>query len=93
MVELTSKERVNVLTERLGGIDSHLLTNWIIKDVKASKTMNGSYVCVTFDNRNGIIFFDDIRELERAIKVKVHGAFNFAIIRTTPSQPSISFCA
>lgn len=92
-MKITNKERVNMLTKRLGGLDSRLLTNWILTDVRASKSMDGSYVRLTFDNMNGVIFFDDIRELERIIKAKVHGAYNFAVMKTSPSKPQISFCA
>lgn len=84
-----------IMTEKLGGIDSRLLTNWLITDVKATHTPGrggSTYVRVTLDNLNGVIFFTDLRDLERIVKKKVRGAFNFAMMKTSPSKPQFSFC-
>lgn len=94
MKTMTNKERVAFFTEKLGGVDSRLLINWIIKDVKASDSNNGNgaYVRVTLDNLNGWVSFDDLRELERKVKAKVRGAFNFAIMKSSMNKPKFSFC-
>ncbi len=93
--EMSNKEIVAVITEKLGGIDSRLLTNWLITDVKVTHTPGrggSTYVRVTMDNLNGMIFFDDIRELEKITKKKIRGAWNFAMMSSTQSKPKFSFC-
>lgn len=95
---MSNTEIVAELTEKLGGIDSRLRSNWIIENVKATYSpINGyskgnTYVRVTLNNLNGIIFFDDLRDLERNVKRKIRGAYNFAMMKTSPSKPMFSFC-
>ncbi len=81
--------------EKLGGIDSRLLTNWVITDVKVTHTPTRSghtYVRVTLDNYNGVILFNDLRELEKVTKKKIRGAWNFAMMSSSQSKPKFSFC-
>lgn len=92
---MTNSERLAFITDKLGGIESRLISNWLITDVKATHAPEcggSTYVRVSMDNLNGVIFFDDLRDLERAVKKQVRGAWNFVVMKTSPSKPVISFC-
>ena len=92
---MTNKERLAFITEKLGGIDSRLITNWLIEDVKMTHTPRGhgrTYVRVTLNNLNGITFFGDLKDVEKTIRSKIRGSWNFAVMKSSPSKPKISFC-
>lgn len=92
---LTGQEIAAHFIEKLGGIDSRPIPNWIIKDVKITHTPGfggNTYVRVSTSNLSGIIYFDDIRAIERFVKKNIRGATHFAMMSGTLFHPKFSFC-
>ena len=74
--------------------DERIGMNWMVFDMDVSfcdSKSNSVYVRLKIENYNGVIFFDDFREVESNIKKLVKGATNFTLGSGTLTNPRVGF--
>ena len=82
----------NELTKILVG--QRLAVNWDVFNLDVSFCDSRSkdvYVRLKINNYNGIIFFDDFRDIEQDVKKLVKGATNFTLGSGTLTNPRVGF--
>lgn len=75
-------------------IGNDLKAGWYVDSMKVSFSephLTTVYVRLTIDNLSGIVFFDDLPKVEKAIKELVSGADNFTLGSGTLFKPRVGF--
>jgi hypothetical protein len=75
-------------------VGQRLAVNWIIADMDVSfcnSWEHSVYVRLKINNLNQVIFFYDLRNIEKDIKKLVKGAWNFTLGSGTLTNPRVGF--
>lgn len=69
-----------------------ILTNMVISSVNVKDSEGGeAYITAHATNLNGVLFFEDLTEIENQIKKSFEGAWNLAVVQYTRDNLSFSF--
>ena len=69
-----------------------ILTNMVINSVNVMDSEGGeAYITAHANNLNGVLFFEDLIEIENQVKKLFEGAENLVVVRYTRANLSFSF--
>ncbi len=99
MTDIKAQSRKDMLAAAKKKLSKLLIGNglkagWYVDSMKVSFSETYSttvYVRLTINNSCGIIFFDDLPRVEKAIKELVKGATNFTLGSGTLFKPRVGF--